>query len=88
MAVVARKIPTEIDAALVLLHRIPCSIVEDVQILRLAAQQSAQINHHLFDTLYHSVAIEHQACLITADETYFAKARHLGSVQLLSNTVI
>ncbi len=43
------------------------------------------LNHHLFDTLYHAVALEVGATLVTADEVYFNKARHLGGMQLLAD---
>ena len=42
------------------------------------------LNHHLFDTLYHAVALcEPDANLITADERYFLKASHKGKITLL-----
>jgi predicted nucleic acid-binding protein len=41
--------------------------------------------HHLFDTLYHAVALQTPgATLVTSDTRYFAKARTEGSIALLS----
>jgi hypothetical protein len=46
---------------------------------------SIALKHHLFDTLYHAVALEEQATLVTADEVYFGKAKDLGAIQLLGD---
>lgn len=44
-----------------------------------AVQLSVQLNHHLFDTIYHAAALTHpSAILITADEKYRLKAASLG----------
>jgi predicted nucleic acid-binding protein len=50
-----------------------------------AAKLSVLLNHHLFDTLYHAVAIETGATLVTADARYFAKAAPLGAIQMLGS---
>lgn len=45
---------------------------------------ACQLNHHLFDTLYHAVALSIPgAVLVTADRRYFAKAQHLGQIAWL-----
>lgn len=42
------------------------------------------LNHHLFDTLYHALALTIPgAVLVTADRRYFDKARHLGQIAWL-----
>ena len=49
---------------------------------RSAIERAAQfdhLDHHLFDTLYHAVALEEGAMLVTADTAYFAKAKDLGA---------
>ena len=84
VAVVARKAPLRIDGTLVLLNQTPFTPVGDVTVLRRAAQLSAALSHHLFDTLYHAVALETGATLISADETYVRKARQIGQIELLS----
>jgi predicted nucleic acid-binding protein len=38
-----------------------------------------------YDACYHQLAIQEGACLVTADERYFRKARTLGSIALLRN---
>jgi len=42
-------------------------------------------SHHLFDTLYHALAIYLNAVFVTADELYYRKTETLGYIQLLSN---
>lgn len=42
---------------------------------------SIELNHHLFDTLYHAVALHTpDATLITADEAYWRKAQTIGQI--------
>lgn len=46
-----------------------------------AVQLSIQLNHHLFDTIYHASALVHpSATLITADEKYRIKAESQGRI--------
>ncbi len=52
-----------------------------------ATQLATQLRHHLFDTLYHAVALEHRCLFLTADERYWRKARGLGGVALLGQWV-
>lgn len=53
--------------------------------LNRALALSRQLDHHLFDTLYHAVALEEGATLITADRRYFEKAQMVGSIVLLED---
>ncbi len=46
------------------------------------------LDRHLFDTLYHAVALEEGATLVTADEVHFAKARRLGNIELLADLAV
>ena len=49
-----------------------------------AVELACTLPHHLFDTLYHGVALATpDAVLVTADETYYAKARGRGAIVLL-----
>jgi predicted nucleic acid-binding protein len=43
------------------------------------------LRQHLFDTLYHAVALETGATLVTADERYYETARGEGNITLLSD---
>lgn len=47
---------------------------------------AANLNHHLFDTLYHALALETPgAVFVTADRRYFDKARSKGAIALLAD---
>ena len=51
-----------------------------------AIELARQLDHHLFDTLYHAVALHTPgAVLITADAHYYAKARFEGQISLLAD---
>ena len=51
-----------------------------------AIELARQLDHHLFDTLYHAVALSVPgAVLVTADRRYFAKAQHLGQIAWLAD---
>ena len=51
-----------------------------------ACELSSKLCHHLFDTLYHAVAlILPDAILITADEHYYRKSNSVGRILLLES---
>ena len=53
-----------------------------------AIDLACQLDHHLFDTRYHAVALSVPgAMLVTADKRYFDKARHLGQIALLTDFI-
>lgn len=52
-----------------------------------AIELSRRLEHHLFDTFYHAVALELGIQLITADRQYFNKAKKLGSIVMLDSLV-
>jgi predicted nucleic acid-binding protein len=83
LSVLARTEPRLVDSAVDLLDFLAPGVADDWTVYRRAAALSVQLNHHLFDTLYHAVALENDAELITADRKYFNKARGLGSITLL-----
>ncbi|MEW5962051.1 MAG: type II toxin-antitoxin system VapC family toxin [Pseudomonadota bacterium] len=80
MSVVARLLPGHIDPALELLGEINPRVLAETQVLRHASQLASQLRQHLFDTLYHAVALEVGATLVTADRAYLDKARHLTGI--------
>jgi predicted nucleic acid-binding protein len=85
IAVLARRDPRLVDRALVALDDMTPMLIHGVATLRRAAELSIALDHHLFDTLYHAVALEEGATLVTADETYYGKAKDLGGMQLLAD---
>lgn len=55
----------------------------DVGHYQRAISLAMKLDHHLFDTLYHAIALEEKATLITADRKYYDKARRMGSILML-----
>lgn len=51
----------------------------------IACRLSHELKHHLFDTLYHAVALAEDSVLVTADERYYNKARRYGNISLLAD---
>jgi predicted nucleic acid-binding protein len=51
-----------------------------------ATNMARALSQHLFDTLYHSVALEIPGCrLVTADNRYFSRAQRTGGIEYLSD---
>ena len=88
IAVIARLDPGIVDDALVLLDDMKPVLIHTVAVVKRAADLSVALNHHLFDTLYHAVALEEGATLVTADEAYFGKAKDLGAILPLAEFLI
>lgn len=70
--------------ALGILHALELDIIDQIDIDELAGRLARQYQHHLFDTLYHAVALERGALLVTADEKYWQKAQAQGQIALLA----
>ncbi len=85
LAVLARIEPGIVDQALIVLDDTAPRVVADLGVMKRALDLAISLNHHLFDTLYHAVALEVGATLVTADKTYFDKAKGLGNIALLAN---
>jgi predicted nucleic acid-binding protein len=79
-AVVTRLRPELAESALDLLDAMEFPSVDGLPVLQRASRISRDLDHHLFDTLYHAVALEYDYTLVTADGKYFRKARHLGRI--------
>lgn len=88
-AVLARTKPDEAqDDLLDLLDllNIERGTVDSPEIYTTSLELAIRHQHHLFDTLYHAVALHHpSATLITADQRYFDKAKGEGRISLLSD---
>jgi predicted nucleic acid-binding protein len=80
LAVIARMRPRRVAFVLGMLGALPFSVTSGLSGHLRAADMAIGLNHHLFDTLYHAVALEEGATLVTADEVYLAKARGLGGL--------
>ena len=56
-------------------------VSDEAVVLRRACELAIESRQHLFDTLYHAVALEADgAMLVTADARYLLAARRLGRV--------
>jgi len=66
------------------LHAMDFPIVQSAHVYLTACRLLRALGDHLFDTLYHAVALSVDgAVLVTADERYYTKASRRGSVVLL-----
>ena len=80
-AVTVRLESQQARQAVSLLHALEFPVSVGVEIYQKACELSASLNQHMFDTLYHAVAlIESGAVLVTADEQYYRKAYKAGRI--------
>ena len=84
-AVTARLLPDESEPMIVFFHALDLPIAGEIDVYRRAGRLAAALGHHLFDTLYHAVALERGATLVTADDRYERKARLLGGIARLAD---
>ena len=61
------------------------SVISSPAVYRRAIALAQRLDHHLFDTLYHAVALEEDIPFITADRQYFKKAKKLGNIVMLDS---
>ena len=83
-AVIVRLEPQRADQAVSLLHALEFRISSAIEVYQKACELSTSSGDHLFDTLYHAVALtERNAMLVTADERYYKKAYKAGKIMRL-----
>ena len=84
-SVLGRLAPASAARDLARLSDLDIAWTAPAQALPRALALTMELDHHLFDTLYHAVALEAPgaAVLVTADRRYFDKARHLGRITWL-----
>jgi len=88
-AVLAREKPQDALADLADLMAVEFEQVGEPTIYKTACKLALNLGHHLFDTLYHAVAIHTQgALLVTADRKYFDKAKTVGHITYLADLVL
>jgi predicted nucleic acid-binding protein len=84
-AVLAREKPLEAMDDMLDLLDMDLQRIDLPEVHLTALELSIRYRHHLFDTLYHAVALHiPDALLITADRRYYDKAADEGHVVLLS----
>ena len=85
-AVLARLKPADAPDDLIDFLDIRYRTLSSSETYATALDLAVRYQHHLFDTLYHAVALHTPgAVLITADERYYAKARLEGQISLLAD---
>lgn len=86
IAVIARVEPDYADSLFIAVSNLEMTIENNANIYRTAIRLSIELNHHLFDTLYHAVALHTPgATLITADDAYYRKAQGMGQLVRLQD---
>ena len=84
-AVLARETPTTAALSVASLLAIDMERLDEPGVMERAVDLSVTLQHHLFDTLYHAVALSaSNALLVTADERYYRKAVRIGRIVRLS----
>lgn len=85
-AVLARATPDAAEDDLLDLLNVEYTTIETPETYAAALELSIRYRHHLFDTLYHAVALNVPgASLITADRRYYDKASGEGRIILLAD---
>ena len=83
-AVLARLKPEQAQRDIDNLAALDISWAEPTQAMDRAIVLASQLDHHLFDTWYHALALTTPgAMLVTADRRYFDKAYTLGQITWL-----
>jgi len=84
-AVLAREKPRQAHDDLLDLIDIECRIIDTPDIHSTAVDLAIRYRQHLFDTLYHAVALHTPgATLVTADRLYYEKSKAEGQIDLLA----
>ena len=87
-ALLARESPETANDSVNDLLTMTCKTMADEVVYRRAIALADKLDHHLFDTLYHAVALVHDATLVTADAKYFKKAKKLDAIIWLAGVAI
>ena len=83
-AVLVRLAPKTVGSSVEALMALAfVNTANDVGHYQRAISLALKLDHHLFDTLYHAIALEEKATLITADRKYYDKAKRMGSILML-----
>jgi predicted nucleic acid-binding protein len=85
LSVLVRWTPDEHSLQVERVLGLRLSVFDRPAVYRLANRMAAQHGAHLFDTLYHAVAIQTSAMLITADDRYHRAAHADGQIALLKD---
>jgi predicted nucleic acid-binding protein len=85
-AVCIRLRPDIAMRAVDLFYAMDIPVRNTLAVYRHACSLATEFEHHVFDTLYHAVALEsHDTLLVTTDSRYFRKAERKGAIVLLAD---
>ncbi len=85
-AVASRLTPQTAVRDVEMLAAMQFPTTDDPNVMRRATTLAIETHQHLFDTLYHAVALENDdAFLLTADDRYCTKAERYGKITSLRN---
>jgi predicted nucleic acid-binding protein len=85
-AVLTRLAPNQSISLLQAFLAMELPVTTEWDVYEQACRLTVNLNHHLFDTLYHAVALHSSdTVFITADVQYFRKAARLGQIIELKN---
>ena len=80
-AVVSRLSPTIAQESVALLYAMDFPVLNGPEVYGRACQLAIELQQHLFDTLYHAVALcQPETILVTADDRYYRRASTVGSI--------
>jgi predicted nucleic acid-binding protein len=80
-AVMARLSPTTLSMDIADLFALNFDVADSLAVYQRATRLAVELNQHLFDALYHAVALESAGCtLITADLRYLKRASAHGRI--------
>jgi predicted nucleic acid-binding protein len=66
------------------LHAMEFAVSDGLEVYRRACELAVASKQHVFDTLYHAVALsQSDGVLVTADEQYYRRTLGAGQVTLL-----
>lgn len=78
--VLARLSPATAPDDVTMLRALELPVEDGPEVLQLACRLAIDLQQHVFDTLYHSVALNAGATLVTADERYLRAAKDRGGI--------
>ena len=83
-AVVSSLEPRRASDVIDVLHAMEFAVSDGAEVYQRACVLAVALRQHLFDTLYHAVALSQpDGVLVTADEQYYRRAVSAGRVTLL-----
>ena len=87
-AVLARESPASAADDVAMLKALELPVTDEPQVLRRGVELGIELKQHLFDTVYHAVALENEdSVLITADQRYLHAAQAKGRIMDLMDWI-